>query len=267
MLQGSLNEHGFFTPDQGQPALDIFEGLVGMKWKQFRDKVLNDNEGTIKLGRKNWNEEVLAPGLAILHTTTADALISMARQDLDTNAAARAAAAITIDAKRRVKLGDHKFWTVSEMGTPHGDVYVTLAGEQIPVPNVSMALADMEPKLLSAFAKNEMHKHHNGAEETDGSRLVAIYEALADLQKLGYGMRMMNRYLQPSPHSRADNLVIVTNFNLKVVQDGMAGFSERSGFEPDSERFDAQLENIAASLRSTLDIVEAEMAKRNSFKI
>ncbi len=265
-LNGSLT-NGFFTPDQGQVALEIFEGLVGMPWSEFRTTVLNEQEGTVTIGRRDWDQETVAPGLAILHKSTADALISHAREDLDTKTAAVAAAAITMDAKRRCKQGDDKYWNVSQMNAPRESVYLTLSDQEIAVPNVSHALADMEPRLLSGAAKKAMHRHHHGAEDTDGSKLLLIYEALCDFQKMSYGLRTMRRYLEPSAFSRGDNLVSVTKFNLRVVDEAMKGFSERNGFEPESERFDESLEDIANALRSTLETVEAEMAKRNTFKM
>lgn len=264
-LKGALNREGFFTPDEGQIALTIFEGLVEMPWKRFREKVLNETEGKITIGRKGRDQDRIAPGIAIMHQSTADALIGMARTGLDSKADAIAAAKITMDAKHRVAKGQYKFWTISEMEAIAKDTYITLDGEEVPVPDVSDALMDMEPKLLGQFAKRSIRRHHDGAENTDGSGLVAIYEALADFQKLSYGMRMMRRYLEPSAHARGDNLVIVTKFNLKVIDAAMDGFSDRNGFDHENEHMDGQLEKIAESLRATLDKVDTEIAKRRKF--
>jgi hypothetical protein len=201
-----------------------------------------------------------------MHVSTAEALIGLARTDSDTATDAIAAAKITMDAKRRVAAGDDKYWTISEMGALQAKTYVTLLGEELKVPNVSNALIDLEPSLLSSHAKSGLRKHHQGAENTDGSKLVAIYENLAEFQKLSYGLRMMRRYLEPSAHATGDNLVIVTKFNLKTIQASMAGFSDRNGFDEENERFDEQLENIAKSLRETLQTVEAEIEKRTAYR-
>jgi hypothetical protein len=264
LLYGRLNSDGYFTPDKGQLSLTVFEELVRMPWEQFRKTVLNEHEAKITIGRSRFIEEDVAPGLAIMHATTAEALIAIAKSESDTAIDARAAAKITIDAKRRV--GDNRYWTISEMGGLSAKTYVTLSGEEIAVPNVSNALTDMEPHLLGSHAKNELHRHHEGAEHTDGSKLIAIYENLGDFQKLNYGLRMMRRYLEPSAHSTGDNLVVVTKFNLKTVQASMLGFSDRNGFDEENERFDEQLENIAKSLRDTLQTVEAEIDRRAAYR-
>ncbi|TLX16693.1 hypothetical protein [Rhizobium sp. MHM7A] len=266
LLYGRLNDNGYFTPDEGQVSLAVFESLVGMPWKQFRKTVLNEHEAKITLGTSRFNQEEVAPGLAIMHATTAEALIAIAKTESDTTTDARTAAKITIDAKRRVAAGDDKYWTISEMGALSAKVYVTISGEEITVPKVSNALIDLEPYLLGHHAKNALHRHHRGAEETDGSKLVAIYENLADFQKLSYGLRMMRRYLEPSAHATGDNLVIVTKFNLNTVQASMVGFSDRNGFDEENERFDDQLEIIATSLRNTLQTVEAEIERRAAYR-
>jgi hypothetical protein len=266
-LHGSLNRTGFFTPDEGQIGLTVFEALIQMPWARFREKVLNEPEGKITIGRKGLDQERLAPGLAIIHQSTADALIGMARTGLDTRADAVTAAKITIDAKRRVAKGQDKFWNISEMEPVNKDTYTTLDGEEMAVPPVSNALRDLEPKLLSNFAKRSLRRFHDDAENTDGTQLVSIYEALGDFEKISYGMRMMRRYLEPSAHARGDNLVIVTKFNIKTIDAAIEGFSERNGFDHENENMDGQLEKIAESLRVTLEKVEAEMAKRQTFHI
>lgn len=266
LLYGRLNNDGFFTPDEGQVSLEVFESLIHMPWKQFRKTVLNEHEAKITLGRSSFIQEDVAPGLAIMHATTAEALIAIAKTASDPALDARAAAKITIDAKRRVAAGDGKYWMISEMGALSAKTYVTLSGEEITVPKVSNALIDLEPHLLGRHAKNEMHAHHQGAENTDGRKLVAIYENLADFQNLSYGLRMMRRYLEPSAHSRGDNLVIVTKFNLETIRASMTGFSDRNGFDEENERCDEHLENIAKSLRDTLQTVEAEMERRAAYR-
>lgn len=266
LLYGRLNDDGYFTPDEGQASLAVFESLVDMPWEQFRKTVLNELEAKITLGTSRFNQQEVAPGLAIMHATTAEALIAIAKTESDTAADARAAAKITIDAKRRVAAGDDKFWTISRMGALSAKTYASLSGEEIAVPKVSNALIDLEPHLLSSHAKSGLHRYHEGAENTDGSKLVATYENLSDFQKLGYGLRMMRRYLEPSAHATGDNLVIVTKFNIKTVQASMAGFSDRNGFDEENERFDEQLENIAKSLRDTLQTVEADIERRAAYR-
>lgn len=266
LLYGQLNSHGFFTPDEGQISLEVFESMVSMPWEQFRKSVLNEHEAKITLGRNRFNQQEVAPGIAIMHDTTAAALIAMARTESDTTTDARAAAKITIDAKRRVADGNDRYWSPSEMGPLSGKVYITISGEEITVPKVSNALIDLEPHLLSDHARSALRQHHQGAESTDGSRLIAIYENLADFQKLSYGLRMMRRYLEPSAHATGDNLVIVTKFNLKTIQASMAGFSDRNGFDEENEHFDEQLEHITKSLRETLQTVEAEIEKRTAYR-
>ncbi len=266
LLYGRLNDDGYFTPDQGQVSLEVFESLVRRPWKQFRETVLNDDEGKITLGRNKLFEEEVAPGLAIMHATTAEALIAIAKTDSDPSADARAAAKITIDAKRRVAAGDDKYWMISRMGALSEKTYMTLSGEEITVPKVSNALIDLEPYILGDLAKSELHGHHQGAENTDGSKLVAMYENLGEFQKLNYGMRMMNRYLEPSAHNRGDNLLITTKFNLKTIHASMTRFSDRNGFDEENERFDEQLEDIAKSLRETLQTVEAELDRRTAYR-
>jgi hypothetical protein len=266
LLSGSLNENGYFTPDAGQVSLKVFESLVRMPWKQFREKVLNENEKTIALGNSKFDQQKVAPGLAIMHETTADALIAIAKVETDIADEARTAAKITLDAKKRVAAGDGKYWNVSEMGALTARTYVTLSGEELQVPMASNALRDLEPDLLSSHAKSGVKRHADGAEDTDGSQLVAIYENLCRFQRLSYGMRTMCRYLEPSAHSTGDNLLVVTKFNLKTIQASMLGFSDRRGFDEENERFDPQLELIAQSLRETLRTVEAELERRTAYK-
>lgn len=266
LLSGCLNEDGYFTPDADQVSLAVFENLIRMPWKQFREKVLNKNEATITLGNSKFDQESVAPGLAIMHASTADALIAIAKTNSDIAEEATTAAKITIDAKKRVAAGDDKYWNVSEMNALSARTYVTLSGEELNVPKASNALIDMEPYLLSSHAKSGVRRQADGAENTDGSQLVAIYENLARFQRLNYGLRTMCRYLEPSAHSTGDNLLIVTKFNLKTIQASMVGFSDRQGFDEENERFDPQLEFIAKSLKETLQTIEAELERRSAYR-
>lgn len=263
-LNGSLDKNGFFKPDKDQTSLMIFESLVKMPWSQFRTNILNKEESTITLGRHELEKETLAPGLAIMHKSTADAFIGMAREDLDTQAAAEAATRITLDAKRRVVEGDHRYWNISSMKHPGTNTYTTLDNDVIPVPNVMHAMTDGEPRLLGRKAKSIVLRHHDEAGFDDGHKIKAIFECLIEFQKLSYGMRMIQRHLQPSNFARSDNLMAVTKFNLKVVDQAMEGLSKRDGFECDDDRWNDHLELVAESLRNTLEKVEAELAKRTS---
>lgn len=266
LLSGRLNDDGYFTPDANQVALRIFEDLVRMPWKQFREKVLNEHEKTITLGNNKFDQRKVAPGLAIMHETTAEALIAIAKMETNISDEARTATLILLDAKRRVAAGDGKYWNVSQMSALSSKTYVTLSGEELTVPRASNALRELEPDLLSLHAKSAVIRNADGAENTDGSELVSIYENLARFQRLNYGMRTMCRYLEPSAHATGDNLLVITKFNLKTVQASMNGFSDRNGFDEENEQFDPQLGFIAETLKDTLKTVEAELERRAAYK-
>lgn len=265
LLKGGLDEQGYFAPDEGQVSLVIFEGLVGMPWKRFRKEVLNKDEHAIRLAGEIFTQP-MAPGLAIMHASTLDSLIAIAKAETETSADAKIAAEITMDAKRLVDSGEDRYWMISEMAYNHeGQTYITQSGVELRAPKVSSALIEMENSLLSVPARQAIRKYVRRAEDTDGSELIAVYENLADFQKLNYGMRMMNRYFQPSAFTNGDNLVITTKFNLKEIQESLTGFSDRAGFEEENERFDEHLESMAQSLRDTLKTVEGELERRAAF--
>lgn len=261
LLDGKIDDRGFFTPNPSV-TLETFLDVVQLPdWGAFRDTVLNENDASVSL--KGCREPVV-PGLAIMHKSSADNLISTARDALHSKEAARKAAAITVDARKRLKGGDPLYFRVSEMGSPAGRHYTTLTGEVIEVPTVSSALSDGQPSRPSPYLVDVLRSNSVGAEIDGAQKLEGIYEALADYQKFIYGLRLINRYLQPSTFTRNDNLVVTAKFSIATLHASLEGFSERPGFDPEMERMTEKLQDIAEKLRSALAMVEHELEHRNS---
>lgn len=91
LLKGKLDDHGFFSPDEGQVSLAVFESMVGMPWKDFRKTVLNKDTASIRVAGENFSPTI-APGLAIMHASTVESLIAIAKASNESSADARVAA-------------------------------------------------------------------------------------------------------------------------------------------------------------------------------
>jgi hypothetical protein len=266
-LKGFINDRGYFEPEKKQLALSLLLDMVGFEsWKAFFDKGFDFREkepGFMFDGRR-----ALA-GISAMHVGTFDALLDMGTYEGIRDGRAADAARIIIDAQKRFKLhkDDQSYFLSIFNSGPREDLYTTLDGETMSVPDCSRALEDGHIWQVDRAVRRHIAKRYGDAHLGDGKELTQIFDLLSGFQKLCRGLNYTGNYFKPGGFIRHDNLYDVANLQLGSLKSTFenSGARRRTGFEWADEAFIGDMEAVAEQIRQLHAVVEEEISKARAY--
>lgn len=266
-LTGFISDRGYFEPDRKQLALSLLLDMVGFEsWKAFFDEGFDFRKkepGFVFDGRR-----ALA-GISAMHAGTYDALVEMGTYGGIRDGRPADAARIVIDAQRRFKLykDDQAYLMAIFNSGPDKDIYTTLEGETIYVPDCSRAVEDGHIFQIDRTVRRHIAKRFGDAHLGDGKELTQVFDLLSHFQKLCRGLNYTGNYFKPGGFIRHDNLYDVADLQLASLRYTFenSGARRRSGFEWADEAFIGDMETVAEQLRQIHAVVEEEIAKARAY--
>jgi hypothetical protein len=263
MINGTVDDDGFFVPTGKQLALDIlFKVANADTWSDVRI-MLNAGKPVLLDEHPVLGKNIISPGIAIMHASTAFAVSQQAFVDGDVAQDVKAAAKILVDAHQRLNAGDRDYFFIATGGEVSRP-YETLAGESIDVPEVSNAFSSSF--FSPAYAlKKAMGRYFKEIGSGNEALAKPMYEMLARYQVFLSGLHVLGKKLEPSAFANYDNTLEVTKFHLKEVVAAVTSIPSKPCFGPGyDDEFSEPLEAIAKQLNEALTKVEENLATLNA---
>lgn len=259
MLDGTVDEDGFFVPNGKQLTRDILLKVTKADaWSDVR-ALLNSGKQVLLEEHAVLGKTYITPGIAIMHASTAFAISRQAFVGADIAQDVKTASAIMIDAQRRLNQGERDAFFVATGGSVNGK-YETLSGEILDVPEVSNAFANSFSSPAYAL-KRVMGSYFKKIGSGNEALAEPIYEMFARYQIFLSGLHALGKKLEPSAFGNYDNSLEVTKFNLEEVVAALSSIPHKPCFGPGyDDEFSEPLEAIAAQLNAALAKVEENLA-------
>lgn len=262
MIDGTVDESGFFVPKGKQFALDVLmKTLKTDTWSDVR-AMLNARDPIVLNEHPMLGKTIVSPGIAIMHKSTADLVSQQAFVDYDLKADVKKAAKILLDAHQQYKNGrDLSFFVIT--GGHVNSPYETFGGEEIDVPEVSNAFSDNFSSPAYAL-KRTMGLYFKNAGDGKEKLVETMFSMLSRYQVFLSGLSVIGKKLEPSPFARYDNILETTKFNVGEVIAAIASMPSKPCFGPEYEdEFSEPLEALAEQLKQALSKVEENLAALN----
>ncbi len=263
MLHGKVDEDGFFVPTSRQLALDILLKVTKAdSWSDVR-ALLNAGKQVLLEEHAVLGKTYITPGIAIMHASTAFAVSQHAFAGTDIAQDVKTAAAIMIDAHRRLSTGDRDAFFIATGGSVNG-TYETLSGETLDVPELSNAFSNSfsSPAYALKLVMGSYFKQIGSGNE---NLAEPIYDMFARYQVFLSGLHALGKKLEPSASGSYDNTLEVTKFHLDEVIAAVSSIPQKPCFGPGyDDEFSEPLEAIAAQLNAALTKVEENLATLNA---
>lgn len=249
MINGVVEEDGFFVPKGKQLALDILMKTMKVDiWGDVR-QMLNAGKPVVLDEHPVLGKTVISPGIAIMHASTAFAVSQQAFVGRDVAEDVKTAAKILVDAHRRLNEGDRDYFFIATGGEVSSP-YETLAGENVDVPDVSNAFSSSFGSPAYAL-KKAMGSYFKEIGSGNEKLAVPMYEMLARYQVFLSGLHALGKKLEPS----------ATKFHLSEVVAAVSSIPSKPCFGPGYEdEFSEPLEAIATQLKEALTKVEENLS-------
>ncbi|TLX16204.1 hypothetical protein [Rhizobium sp. MHM7A] len=259
MINGTVDDGGFFVPKGKQLALDILLKVAKADtWADVRH-MLNAGKPVALDEHPVLGKTVISPGIAIMHASTAFAVSQQAFEGHDVAQDVKMAAKILVDAHQRLREGDRDYFFIATGGEVNSP-YETLAGETIDVPDVSNAFSRSFASPAYAL-KRAMGSYFKEIGSGNEKLAEPMYEMFARYQVFLSGLHALGKKLEPSAFANYDNTLEVTKFHLNEVVAAVSSIPSKPCFGPGYEdEFSEPLEAIATQLKEALTKVEENLS-------
>lgn len=281
LLRGHAGEYGDFIPDEGQVSLEMLMGAFKKNnWESFASEAFGYVHGgkgialpTIKFN-KDAPDEMAYLGVYVVAESTYKNIVSK-KYGSTTDDEIDTVFEMLVDAKKRFKAGDDKFYNASTFSSFQGDKYPFLDGREVAVPELfrikesGRAWCDLSYEQKLAIDKVGATVRDDLTDTEVAEKFREKLVALADFRHFMGGLYVHDLVLSPSSNGgQGRNPVTTASFQAANLVTTLDFISKNERFGPDyKDEPPKGLDEIRAKLEAaiaSLDEYEAKFEGRNN---